>query len=460
MKRFLFLLLIGSNIAIAQQGQDNLTSKCEREVIQLLRRQLSANIGELKPTGLKQRVIAQSISDGINSDSTAFEYSGMRGSRFDFNLYYYDPVLENAMEPDAFSILADSISSFRNDTIRYVDYAYYRAENKTDSLFTIFLDEIYDLDSTKMINVYDGNGTATHTYYFSYDPVTSDTNAIIQYNYDITHTNKLTDTVWGKESGSWLLGSTNQYHYNSLNQLDTATGWGDLSGTPTMLNKSIYTYYPDGKLRTRLSTIYLDGTYFYSYSDTFGYTSGIDYCTWWQSIRTTDFGNGGELLYSLSIKYPGINGNPDSTKLFTKNTASANWTPKGVYRYTYNSYDNPDEILYFQPSNTSGTPDQRRRFYYETYDDGLSIKDVDNDNTIMIYPNPFNSYLDIEWKERQNQKCKIKLVNLIGQEILSVTSYPKSGKLRLPVSQLANGFYSLLIEGVGGRIVSKKLVKK
>lgn len=461
MKRLLFLLFISSNFAIAQQARDTLFLKYDRELFQILRKQqLSNDAVDLKPTGLKQRVIAQSLTNSINTDSTAFKYSGMRGSRFDFNGYYYDPVLDNALEPDAFSILADSITSVQNDTIRYLDYAYYRPDNKTDSIFSIFFDEIYSLDSTKIINLYNANGIAYRSYYFSYDPVTNDTATILQYSYDITQTKKLTDSVWAKESGNWFLGSVTQYHYNTLGQLDTVTSLGNLSGSLVMTNQGVYTYYPDGKLRTRFGITYFDDPYFTSTLDTFGYTPGIEYCTMSQSIRTTDFGAGTEVLYSQVLKYPGVNGTPDSTVAFRKNAPSANWTRTGVYKYTCNSYNNPEEILYFKSSNTSGTPNTKYRFYYELYNDGLAIDEDINNIDLVVYPNPFSNQIDVDCKSLLNQNCTFRLLNVAGINVFSVRKTNKGGKASFSLPQLPIGFYTLQIQSPDGHLINKKMIRK
>ena len=454
----LFLLLLSGNFAFAQHRRDPLISNYDREILQILRKQNSA--GELKPTALKQRVIAQSNIYGINHDSTSFKYSGMRGSRFDFNSYNYARVLENVMEPDAFSLLADSILFYQQETLSYVDYAYYRPDNKTDSIFAIFLHGFYELDSMKEINEYNSDGVARQTYYFAYDPVTNDTNTIIQYNYDATHLKKITDTVWGKESGSWFFGSTTQYHYDAFGNLDTLTQWGHISGTLTMTGRSIFTYYPDGKLRTRLRSDYFNETSFTSTLDTFGYTSGLDYCTWWQTVRTTDHGNGPAVQYRLHLKYPGVNGNPDSTKLFTKATPNDNWTLQSVYRYTYNDYNNPEEILVFQSGNNTGIPDQRSRFYYEIYDNGLSINEDKNGLDITAYPNPFNDRIDVDCKSLLNQNCTFRLFNAVGIEVFYVRAAVRDGKVTLSFPRLSDGFYTLLIPTPDGRLLKNKMIRK
>jgi hypothetical protein len=451
-----FLLVTSTGFATAQQAHDLTISTYEKEIIQLLRKQRSLAVAQEKPTGLRQRVVAQTFS----SDSTTFTYSGLRGSKFDFNGFLYETVLENAIEPNVFSLLADSVSSYSQDTLKYIDYAYYRPDNKTDSLFSIFDSDVYSIDSTKMINVYNGNGVAEFTYYFHYDPVTSDTNAIFRYNYDGSQ-RRLTDTVWGKESGVWFLGTVTQYHYHASGQADTITSWGNITGTLTMTGQRVYTYYPDGKLRTFLGTNYPASGFFSSQQDTFGYTPGIEYCTRSQTIRTYDFGSGPEVSYRRLERYPGVNGNPDSTKYLKKNSLNASWTLQSVYRYTYNTFDNPEEILIYNSSNTSGAPDSRYRFYYELYDDGLSVEELNTAPVINLFPNPCTNDLFISVATKaKSEKYKISILNSLGQEVLS-SERETNGKsvLRVETSTLISGIYFVIIRNEMGRISCRKIVK-
>src|SRR5690606_5796876 len=58
-------------------------------VMQLLKNQQAATAQ--KPTAIKERVIAQSVSDSnmFLEDSTVIKYSGTNGSRFDYNFMSY-----------------------------------------------------------------------------------------------------------------------------------------------------------------------------------------------------------------------------------------------------------------------------------------------------------------------------------------------------------------------------------
>ena len=72
----------------------------------------------------------------------------------------------------------------------------------------------------------------------------------------------------------------------------------------------------------------------------------------------------------------------------------------------------------------------------------------ENPATIKIYPNPVNSFVTIEYGEREISPGKYRVFNIMGMLIKEVISDPTNGKTILDLSELENGCYFIQIEGI------------
>jgi hypothetical protein len=414
-----------------------------------------------KPTGIRQRVIAQTAKGATFSDSAVFNYSGTRGSRFNYNDLGYNTILNPLYEPNilyprspnGMYMLADTISYYRSDTLSYKDYALYRPDNKCSLLITEFGPD-YPFNRNKYVYTYNSNGFTESTYYSEYnDPGPFDTSGIKRYAY--VGGKLLTDSSWYKENGIWSLASIHKYFYNTSGKI-VVDSTSYASGTGLELaDVSNFTYYPDNKLRTLTSTSFSGNSITEIVKDSFGYTNGINYVTYWQTQRDNFSWNTSRLR--KEIKYPGTNGLPDSTTVHI----NADGSESGIlYRYQYNNFDNPDEITSFEDGQSSGIPDQTYHFYYETFEDGLAVDQLKNDNDFSVYPNPFGNQINMECKSLLNENYTFRLLNTIGCDVFSVRSAFRNGKATVSVPQLPCGFYTLLVQSSDGRLVNKKVIKR
>jgi len=81
----------------------------------------------------------------------------------------------------------------------------------------------------------------------------------------------------------------------------------------------------------------------------------------------------------------------------------------------------------------------------------LGIDDV-NSSSVVIYPNPATSIINIE---SITQITKVDIYNQLGQLVLS-----NSNQNKIDVSSLSQGFYYLKLQDVNGNIGIEKVIKK
>ena len=85
----------------------------------------------------------------------------------------------------------------------------------------------------------------------------------------------------------------------------------------------------------------------------------------------------------------------------------------------------------------------------------VGIKEINNDLSIMVSPNPFNSYTAISFnKELKN--ATVKIIDMIGQEVKVI---PFSGdKLVIEKGELKSGIYFIQVELANTIFINKKIV--
>lgn len=473
MKKQLLLAgaLLGLLKAQAQQRipfkSGNTGTKNEQIIQRILKGQTDNNIAH-KPTTIQQRVIAQSeVSSFIGEgDSTTFKYTGTRGSIFDFNNpdYTYNTYFSNQYAPifiypdeiHPLNMLADSITRYRNNAVNSAEKAYYRTDHKIDSSYSVNNGGIGGNSTGKQINIFNPQGYLIKSVGLNKPAAstTFDTISIKTYTYNAGFTRIVADSFWFGFSAPPQLGEAIYYHYNTSNQMDSLVYW-DLQGSAPERSQSYnFTYYTNGKLRTMVNEEYYDGnTEIYS-KDTFGYSTGVDYVTFRQSIYFED----GDFYDSYrEIKYPNANGLPDSAKAYGQETENGPWVLYGTLRGVYNDFNNPTS---FVAIDDAGDTLRKQSFYYETYDDGISsIKPLANNTTFQVFPNPFTGNISIDWKSA-GEKASVRMVNMLGQEVYNSSMKLNPGKNDIMLPAISPGNYVLLIQTADGKTWSNKMIKK
>jgi len=424
-----------------------------------------------KPTVIQQRVIAQAYSDPYGYDSTRYTYSGTRGSTYTHNLVgwgysrelttYYPPLLNNIREVPSSNMLADSIILYTEDKDVGTIYAgHYRSDNKLDSFLSINIIDIGGNTFTKRhLSYYPGGYLKQKVTRSGVGGLHYDTTYVQQLTYNNLFTQITSDSLF---SGAPPVPyQKRDYRYNTAGRVDTVVTTEILMAASYYSEMNIYSYTAEGKIRS--ITTYLDkgdGVFDYLYAkDSFAYTDNSDYFTYWQEI---DFERDGSVMGgSRMIQYPGANSLPDSAILSSLENNNT-WQKALRLKYAYNSFNNPTHA---QVTMSPDGPDEVSgllRFYYEEYNDGLSVSGpVKSDQPLTVFPNPLSKTLFIDWKaSRDIGYCTLYLVNMAGQKVFQAKLKPQPGTNAVSLPELPGGSYTLLLLTPQGTRYSTKVLKK
>lgn len=447
------------------QGQQNLlnidkpTSREDAIIQNILNNQLG-NTTAQKPTGIQQRVIAQSRARISNTflyiDSFVYKYSGKNGSRYNYNQIGYNVVfkpvytpmnIDYLLDPNPLNLLADSILMYSQNYIAEIDRAFYRTDKKIDSVHVRYLDGTGLNNLANDIVSYDSsNNIATVCILKDYG-VGLDTYSVCKYYYNVSNTHVVADTLItaGAPYGHY----SHRYSYSASGRLDTFSFTSDNYGTIDFRSRTLYDYYNDGKLRKTTLQHLESGSWNTRGYDSLGYTSGADYYTYWKHVQLNS--------RQLTEQYPGTMGGPDSALQY-------NWDHLGnelitKYKYEYNTFGNPVKITATPVGPVASQSLSYINFYYEDFDDGLSIKPVAENKDFTVYPNPFSNAINIDWKGKQPGNVMVKLINVIGQEVFETPLKLRTGKNLISIRDMDIGNYILLIQDAAGKTWSSKLIK-
>lgn len=430
-----------------QQFREHLTLANE-----LLNAQTFKNTKQ-KPTGLGFRVIAQ-VSErpgfSYDPDSTAFKYSENRAAKFNYNdlSFLYNYKYENSYAPifhdvtDPLNLPADTILEFNSGTNIQTYSITYRPDRKRSSL--IISNSVYKL---KTVNEYNSQGylVGVHNMFF---PNLNDTNSKRKIVYNNTFSRVLSDSLLINNSGQFQLNVLRKYYYNSQDQLDSII---DIGGNS---KKIIIKYNSEGKISNLYQRVEYTGTLDVSIQ-TFLYTPGIEYATTHEILFSNhdSFSPANKERY---IKYPGIDGRPDSTLHFlTIDTGNEELFEKIVYKYT--AFGAPESITLFGVDNPTPTIN---RFYYEEYDDQTSILPLSDNKNYEIYPNPFKDELIVDWKGIKQNPVTVSIYDITGRVLYNAVIKLQSGKNLLTVPPCKNGTYIIIMKDNEGKVWQKKLLKQ
>ncbi len=449
--------LVQAQAQVVKGSNEDKKIKANRMMVQkLLQKQFAAGTAQ-KPTGTKNRVIAQAMQElGGTVDSTTYKYSGTKGSRYNYDnpdltyatefqsTYAPRPILSYMNNP--LDLLADSIHIYSDGTLEQIETAAYRTDSKINNSISIS-GNYY----TKTANVYNSQGhiVTSYTLESSNSGATYDTTNKVISTYNAAFTQSVADSVFNKTASGYELTNLAKYYYGSTGRIDSVVV---ADGALSLLEKVTFKYNSGGKLSQLLTE-----SQGFNSVDSFGYTTGINYTTLWDSKITLDFGSGPMTFGNRNIKYPGASGLPDSAKSFNYDEATNSWEPSTTIVYAYTSFNEPQQLTVKENGDILG----HIRFYYETYEDGqTSIKPVTENKDFSVYPNPFRNNVSIDWKGKQQSTVAIRLVNILGQEVYSKSVKLNNGKNTLDLPALNSGNYILMIVDAEGKSWSSKVVKQ
>lgn len=444
----IFIIPVSMNAQHAFPAKKDLTPKAKKHqqiLNYVLNLQAGRHTAAHKPTDIQQRIIAQATSDG---DSTVYKYTGTNGSSYNYNSVSQDedmfmypteftagPVILENYGYSTTNLLADSILNYYNGELSDVNFAQYNAADLIDS-FGSFTPDNSGSDNYKAsynpsglidsLVEYYGSGSAVVTYASAFIYNSAGKIALIKSYYD------------GNIDSTML-------YYNS-DGLPDSVREGDMHG--------VFTYYADNKLKA-VHISYEDNGGVGSSYDSFGYTAGIDYATFYRSV---DMDSSAIYDGMQMEKIPGANGKADTVRLsyYDENE----WYADSYIKYHYNSYGNPDTLSAFDPEDNSLYG--KLTFYYEEYDDGnTAVNNISDNKQLNVYPNPFSDNITMEYTgNKSNREVLINLTDITGRSVYHDRLLLSQGQNVLPVPGVPAGNYILMIRDADGKVYSNKMVKK
>lgn len=415
-----------------------------------------------KPTGTQHRVIAQVMQEvGQPADSMTYKYSGTKGSNYNydnpellypqsFEAWYAPRPMLPTLISNPLDILADTMSFYEGNTVSDLETATYRTDNKIINSTSINIDPTADDFYSRVANEYNSQGHVVRSYNMESadNGVTYDTTTMMTTTYNGTFTQAVADSLFEKTASGYEPVSLLRYYYNSSNKVDSII-ISDVTLVPEQ--KLRFTYYTDGKLKQLISES--EG---FTTADSFGYTTGINYNTLWDSKAFIDFGGGPDTFGSRIIKYPGTGGLPDSARMYDYNNVDGTWDLFQTAIFSYTTFNEPQRIDFAEEGEIFGS----FRFYYESYDDGVSIQPIAENKDFSIYPNPFRNNISIDWRGKQQTNVSVRLTNILGQQVYSASMKLNNGKNTIELPALNSGNYILVISDANGKSWSSKVVKQ
>jgi len=334
---------------------------------------------------------------------------------------------------DSYGVLADSFVVYNPEgQINMQSVPYYNAANAYDSFYNSYI-WAGDTSKFRCRIRYNADGSIDSvlddTLYPGDETYTITQKIVYSYEEGIARG----DTTYG-DGPDFIRAAA--YHYNADGKVDTITVFYDY-GSITVSTFVAFSYTGEGNVKTAHTYQLSEGGYQLNHKDSFGYTTGFDYPTYYEGIQNLLTGPEPE---GYRYRFYADGSLPDSL-VAEEFTGDAPWAFSRSARYYYNDYGNPDHIVNYW----AGWPEERiTNFYYEEYDDGLSIK-MPQQLTTTIYPNPSRGYVHIACKE--SGVFAISISDIAGKQVMGGVIKGDGYANTMDVSALVPGIYILRIAG-------------
>lgn len=468
-KKFSYLYRNNVNYALRTVEMQMNTIKCGLSILVML---LIA--GNVNSQTAEVRLVAQS-THGHNgtayyiSDTTAYVYSGARGSNMATGVHLYDssmywsiiagvPVQRNKWQRsyDANNRIATHTASVYTGTVwrNTVKYAYsYLSGNAYDSVYEWRWDTTAALWNLKRVQVYTYKAGNIDTIHW----LKPGPGGLIKEGHDIyTYTNGSIAShallMRNDSMMQWDEWQRELYNYNTAGRLDTYTvyriDFGTLQTLPA--SREVFQYGANNMVSSHwyynwfAPALRWEGDYWHYYSYNSNNTIDIETVNYWD-MMAQQWGPQSRFYYYYDV-------NQNTTDIVEMRFVYPNYENYVKQTWVYNNKNNPERYskYYWIAATAFWMPEQstnsRVNYYYE--DDNTSI---DNVSTIaddwVLYPNPATgSIVTLSAKNAANYDCKVLLTDIQGR-LLGKYDMQRGDKiLQIPVGQLLQGIYMLRIQ--------------
>ncbi len=367
----------------------------------------------------------------------------------------------------------NATSSWKNSAGNYYTYTTVAGKDLQETLVA----QSWDIatsswkNTTKYIFSYNADGESDTTFLQTWDaPSTSWKNSkMAEYVYNSSD-KTLTEIIeynWNSVSGKWDKYRRNFHQYDvNLNMVfKTQESWNSGTSAWVYVKRDLYTYDASKNKKTHTLQNWNAGTAAWDNSnkELFTYntanimTSQTD--QYWDGA-TSAFINSTKTDYSLDA------GNNITMELYALwDKPSTSWKQYLRTQYTYNSYNQRTSSIRDR-WNSGGfweytLNDYKRNYYYEEYTLGVKEIAIASVGNLNVYPNPASSVVNIYMQWAKPQQFEVLIINSVGQVVYRMaeqaqTSYARS----IPVSELQNGVYYVVLKGETDKITKTILIQK
>lgn len=408
-----------------------------------------------KTTVLHERVIGQAESDGTDADSMALNYSGTRSSTYDYNEmdYYVDNPYDGSPMFNGYNghfntpqVFYDTVQYYSTDSAGMPLTDMYMANYDGSNNLSFYKDSMIQFGALYEYNTFDAQNNISRNVKVQYVNSTAsfDTLNITEYTYDNQH-RIISDSDYSFNS---MWASTMKYTYSYDNAGNMSDVYGFVWNGTSWDSSEHYanTFYSNNKVQTILHDYYNAGSWQPETKDTFGYTTGVDFNTYWSSYSYNNSNWNNDFVLAKHLNAQNL---PDT--LYATDMSSME-----IALVSYDSYNNPTHLRIFDMSNMTD-PTNWVNYYYETYN--VSVPNVPIADDFKVYPNPANSTVYISSQKNAGQQLTARLINNLGQTVQQV-SFKVNGTYSFSLNNIQPGMYWITVQDEKGNNLHKQAIVK
>ncbi len=410
-------------------------------------RSLNANQVQQKTSALDDRLIAEVSESQFFNDSTAYSYSGNRGSMLlqPFYLEFDDIKFDERIFYN--SSTAPSLKTAQT----------FNGGNKV----ILSIDSVFDgsgfIPSLKISYTYNANNQLLTKLNQAFDP--NSLSFINSFKTDYTYSgNNLLSEIGSTWNGvDWDFVEKSDYTYVGLNATSiTNSTWENLAWEFDF--RALYTFDVNNRETSQVFQSYFNSLWVNDFKLSFTYSTGnlpnSAISQEWDGTRWENFERfqiiiaNGRIIEILNQEWIG-----NSWDFYGRQLLSYN---SNGYMLTQQSESWDGTIFQFDTLN-----DFRVRFYYEQYDNTSSVNQINNSKSqFKVYPNPANDLINIKFTDNINAQYRVKITTLLGATVYENLDYNPQYTDGIDVSELSKSMYLIYITGAENQTEVIKFVKE